>query len=289
MWCLCDPTPSDWCKTRCASHEIRSEDPNQHLNDFLNFHNHSAGGKLRDKSAKESWELIEDLALYDNKSWNDQRDIAKPVKTISLPQDVPSTSDRRLVELENQVQCLMEAHLAPKPSVYQAFVDCASSRTNKAGDNHVPGEWEIVRDAELNPFKDDLVFRKMVKFLEAILINIKENMWELEDDMYCEKEIRLDISHQKERRWCVAHIGFENFEYRWRENFERVYSNNFPTARKLSAKRNPLSPRGPPQSISSTWNISMMPRKMTLSLATRLVNREKRSLGGSLIFLFHAF
>ncbi|GKE80863.1 MAK10-like protein [Tanacetum coccineum] len=49
---------------------------------------------------------------YDNKSWNDPRDFGKPVKAISLPQDVPSTSDRRLIKLENQVQRLMEAHLA---------------------------------------------------------------------------------------------------------------------------------------------------------------------------------
>ncbi|GKC35905.1 hypothetical protein Tco_1048289 [Tanacetum coccineum] len=119
---------------------------------------HSASVKIRDKSAKESWELIEDLALYDNKSWNGPRDFAKPVKAISLPQDVLSTSNRRLVELENQVQRLMEAHLAPKPSVQvnkitslcdicggphdtqycmknpeQAFVDYASSRIDKAG------------------------------------------------------------------------------------------------------------------------------------------------------------
>ncbi|GJV80862.1 hypothetical protein Tco_1516732 [Tanacetum coccineum] len=50
-------------------------------------------------------------------SWNDPRDFAKPVKAISLPQDVPSTSNRRLIELENQVQRLMEAHLAPKSPV----------------------------------------------------------------------------------------------------------------------------------------------------------------------------
>ncbi|GJT99517.1 hypothetical protein Tco_1109856 [Tanacetum coccineum] len=73
----------------------------------------SAGGKLHDRNAKESWALLEDLALYDNESWNDPRDSAKPVKAITLPQDVSSTSDRRLIELENQVQCLMEAHLAP--------------------------------------------------------------------------------------------------------------------------------------------------------------------------------
>ncbi|GKB76676.1 hypothetical protein Tco_0943571 [Tanacetum coccineum] len=54
----------------------------------------SAGDKLRDRNAKESWALLEDLALYDNESWNDPRDFAKPVKAIALPQDVPSTSDR---------------------------------------------------------------------------------------------------------------------------------------------------------------------------------------------------
>ncbi|GJU90855.1 MAK10-like protein [Tanacetum coccineum] len=95
-------------------------------NDILMFQQHqgeslfeertidqSAGGKLRDRNAEESWALLEDLALYDNESWNDPRDFAKPVKAITLPQDVPSTSDHRLIELENQVQHLMEAHLAP--------------------------------------------------------------------------------------------------------------------------------------------------------------------------------
>ncbi|GJZ24023.1 hypothetical protein Tco_0561482 [Tanacetum coccineum] len=78
---------------------------------------------------------------------------------ISLPQDVPSTSDHRIVELENQVQCLMEAHCAPKSPVQvnkiassceicsgpnntqhcmenpeQAFVEYASSLTDEAGD-----------------------------------------------------------------------------------------------------------------------------------------------------------
>nr|GEY71542.1 MAK10-like protein [Tanacetum cinerariifolium] len=97
-------------------------------------------------------------SLYDNESYNDPRDFAKTVKAISLPQDVPSTSDRRLIELENQVQRLMEAELAPKQSVVnkftssyeissgphdtrycmenpeQDFVDYASSRTDEVGD-----------------------------------------------------------------------------------------------------------------------------------------------------------
>nr|GEX02830.1 MAK10-like protein [Tanacetum cinerariifolium] len=120
----------------------------------------STGGKLCDKNAIESWALLEDLALYDNKSSNDPRDFPKPVKEIFLPQDVPSTSDRRLIELENQVQCLMEAYLAPNSFVQvnkiassckicsaphdiqccmenpeQAFVDYASSRDKEVGGN----------------------------------------------------------------------------------------------------------------------------------------------------------
>ncbi|GJR66636.1 hypothetical protein Tco_0012701 [Tanacetum coccineum] len=85
-------------------------------------------------------------------------DFANPVKAISLPQDVPSTSDRRLIELQNQVPRLMEAHLAPMQLTQvnkittsyeicsgphdtqyymenpeQAFVEYASSRTDEAG------------------------------------------------------------------------------------------------------------------------------------------------------------
>ncbi|GJW68565.1 hypothetical protein Tco_0122989 [Tanacetum coccineum] len=65
-------------------HGLRFGDPNQHLKDFL---------KLVD-----SLDLDEDLALYNNESWNDPRDFAKPVKAIALPQDVPSTSDHRLID-----------------------------------------------------------------------------------------------------------------------------------------------------------------------------------------------
>ncbi|GKA60938.1 MAK10-like protein [Tanacetum coccineum] len=286
--------------------------------------NQSGGGKLRDKNAKESCALLEDLTLYDNESWNDPRDFAKPVKAISLTQDVPSTSDHHLIELENLVQRLMEAHLAPKSyvqvnkiasssdlgscvnliSLYlfknlkiglleetdhvfgladgtksypigivksvevhigklklledfyvidmekdpatlllvgrgflataSAVIDCKKAKiavgegatrlifrvkeidlgdeevpywttlekresytprpsTYEIGtrppyyakkdfiDYHLPREWQIVRDFKLNPFKDVLVFRKMVEFLGAIPINLKRNMWELEE------------------------------------------------------------------------------------------------------------
>ncbi|GJV27525.1 MAK10-like protein [Tanacetum coccineum] len=48
-------------------------------------------------------------------------------------------------------------------------------------DFHLPREWEIARYAEINPFKDVLVFRRMVEFLGALPINLKRNMWESKD------------------------------------------------------------------------------------------------------------
>ncbi|GJR70739.1 hypothetical protein Tco_0016804 [Tanacetum coccineum] len=128
-------------QNECSFYGLRSEDPNQHLKDFLKLvDSHDLDGEnrertrlrlfqfslrdqasnwleclpaLRDLNLKKSWAILEDLALYDNESWNDPRDFVKPVKAMALPQDVPSTSDRRLIKLENQVQRLMEAHLAP--------------------------------------------------------------------------------------------------------------------------------------------------------------------------------
>ncbi|GJT19254.1 MAK10-like protein [Tanacetum coccineum] len=109
--------------------------------------------------------------------WNDPRDFAKPVKAITLPQDVPSTSDRRLIELENQVQRLMEAHLAPMQPTQvnkittsceicsgpydtqycmedpeQAFVGYASSCTDEAGEGLV-SNFMASQDARLSKFE----------------------------------------------------------------------------------------------------------------------------------------
>ncbi|GJW92750.1 zinc finger, CCHC-type containing protein [Tanacetum coccineum] len=119
----------------------------------------SAGGKLRNKNVEESWELLEDLALYDNK-------------------DVPSTSNRPLIKLENQVQRLMEAHLASKQPIQvnqvtssceicngphdtqycmknpeQAFVDYDSSHTDEAGG--LGSNFMLSQDARLSKFDAD--------------------------------------------------------------------------------------------------------------------------------------
>nr|GFA36695.1 MAK10-like protein [Tanacetum cinerariifolium] len=211
----------------CSFHRLRSEDLNQHLNDFIKLVDsldldgenkertrlHLFQFSLRDQASNwlkrlparsiSTWEdittrflaqffpsgrtakLRNDILMFQqhhgeslSKAWirfkdllhkvphhgidlwlkNDPRDFAKPVKVIVLPQDVSSTSDRRLVELKNQVQRLMEAHLtSTRPTQVnkittpceicsgphdtqncmeipeQAFVDYASSHINKMG------------------------------------------------------------------------------------------------------------------------------------------------------------
>ncbi|GJV69087.1 hypothetical protein Tco_1484596 [Tanacetum coccineum] len=95
-------------------------------------------------------------------------------------------------------------------------------------DWHLPGEWEITSDAELNPFKDALVFRGMVEFLGALPINLKGNL-------------------------LIDPDG---------EEFTKTFQ-SIPTSRKLSEKENPRE--------INEWIIFMTPRRVTPSLATRLV------------------
>nr|GEX10892.1 MAK10-like protein [Tanacetum cinerariifolium] len=123
-------------QNKCSFHRLRSEDPNQHLKDFLKlvdsldinvenrermrlreshsetwtrfkdllqkvphhgidrwlliqfFYDHvsfplkyeidrAGGGKHHDKNADKSWEIIENIALYDHEGWNDLKDSIK--------------------------------------------------------------------------------------------------------------------------------------------------------------------------------------------------------------------
>nr|GEV83941.1 hypothetical protein [Tanacetum cinerariifolium] len=85
-----------------------------------------AGGKLRDLNAKEYWALLEDLALYDNESWNEPTDFTKSGKAITSPQDVPITTSSEICSGPHDTQYCME-------DLEQAIVEYASSRTDEAG------------------------------------------------------------------------------------------------------------------------------------------------------------
>ncbi|GJZ03535.1 hypothetical protein Tco_0536810 [Tanacetum coccineum] len=116
------------------------------------------------------------------------------------------------------------------------------------GDNNVPywttigkresykpqtSEDGIARDAEVNPFKDVLVFKKMVEFLGAIPINLKRNMWESENLV----ENNIDWNRPPKEGDGAWHIRIELINPDG-EKFDRAFQ-SIPTTRKRLLKENP--------------------------------------------------
>ncbi|GJS35118.1 hypothetical protein Tco_0533500 [Tanacetum coccineum] len=207
MWYLCDPTPSGWCKT------------DAHSMDFATRRtiDQAAGGKLQAKNAEESWALLEDLALYDNESWNDPRDFAKPVKEISLPQDVPSTSDRRLIELENQVQRLMEAHLAPKPLVQVKKIASSCEICSGPHDTQYCMENPEQAYVEYAPLRNNELGEKRLSSLRTQLkqqqdevINKINTLWKVVSEKFDNPPVRDVAKDPTPRINVVYHAHHEN-------------------------------------------------------------------------------
>ncbi|GJX80936.1 putative reverse transcriptase domain-containing protein [Tanacetum coccineum] len=133
----------------------------------------SAGGKHHDHNAKESWALLEDLVLYDNKSWNDLRDFTKPVKAIALPQDIPKSIERFLNRFADQPN---ETNINDPDfddgSVDTPLVSPFPHYDNDSDDEevlHELGEYEnartLCRERIINSFDgDDLAFECMISF-----------------------------------------------------------------------------------------------------------------------------
>ncbi|GJY84340.1 hypothetical protein Tco_0497716 [Tanacetum coccineum] len=141
------------------------------------------------------------IELREGNNVSDPRDFGKMVKAISLPQDIPSTSDRRLIELEHQVQRLMEAHIAPMQPTQvnkitssceicsrphdtqycmenpeQAFVEYASSCINEAGG--LVSNFMSSQDARLSKFKADFKQQqsKMTNKIDTLSKTITDRM-----------------------------------------------------------------------------------------------------------------
>ncbi|GJY76461.1 MAK10-like protein [Tanacetum coccineum] len=237
----------------CSFHGLQSEDPNQHLKDFLKLVDsldldgenmertclHLFQFSLRDQASNwlerlpagsiTTWEdlttrfltqffpsgrnakLCNDILMFQQHHGESLSEAYEPLTNrsvaIALPQDVPSTSDR-LIELENRVQRLMEAHLAlTQPtqvnkfttsceicsSSYdtqycmknpeQAFVDYASSRTNEVGEEEDVSSTNVC----------DLNLGGMVKGKEEVKEQGKEEN-EMETNMEVEEVIKEDES-----------------------------------------------------------------------------------------------
>ncbi|GKF13027.1 MAK10-like protein [Tanacetum coccineum] len=117
-----------------------------------------------------------------------------------------------------------------------AVIDCAQTPFYARKDflyHHLLGEWEIARDAELNPFKDVLVFRKMVEFLGALPINLRGNMWESED--LIENLINWDKPPKNGDGAWYAKIRIIDPDG---EEFTKTFQ-SIPISRKISEKENP--------------------------------------------------
>nr|GEW27460.1 MAK10-like protein [Tanacetum cinerariifolium] len=232
--------------------------------------------------------ILEDLALNDNESWNDPRDFAKPVKAFSLPQDVSSTSDRRLIELENQVQRLMEAHLTPTRPTHvnkittpckicsgyhdtlncmeipeQAFVNYASSHINKMGSKSTESDTDEDDTSSTSIHKHKL--NDMVKGSEEIKEQSKEEDV-IETDMEVEEVIEEEES-EFETDEEIEEIFDEEEEDEYDESF-----NLFPTMKELSHHEWLLKHPRPP------WVKAKTP--VALSIATL----EKCEENGTLMF-----
>ncbi|GJU91501.1 zinc finger, CCHC-type containing protein [Tanacetum coccineum] len=119
----------------------------QILYDHVSFHlkceiDRAAGGKLRNKNTDESWEIIENLALYDHEGWDETKEFIKPVKAISTPHGVPKTPDRRLLELKDQTNFLLKGS-RPTPTsssarTPQAYVNEVHSNSHPRNQNEPP-------------------------------------------------------------------------------------------------------------------------------------------------------
>ncbi|GJS88610.1 hypothetical protein Tco_0771246, partial [Tanacetum coccineum] len=90
----------------------------------------------------ESWEIIENLALYDHEGWNDAKEFVKPVKAISTPQPTSKTPDRILLELGDQIKFLLKgSRPTPRLSsthVPQAYAEAVYSNPRPRNQNKAP-------------------------------------------------------------------------------------------------------------------------------------------------------
>ncbi|GJW78674.1 hypothetical protein Tco_0140356 [Tanacetum coccineum] len=101
----------------------------------------AADGKIRDKNTDKSWEIIENLALYDHEGWDETKEFVKPVKAISTPQGVSKTPDRRLLELKDQINFLLRgSRPMPAPSLAhpQAYVNAVHPNSHPQNQNKPP-------------------------------------------------------------------------------------------------------------------------------------------------------
>ncbi|GJW79389.1 MAK10-like protein [Tanacetum coccineum] len=139
------------------------ENPEQAFVEYASSRTDEAGGKWIVKDVEVhigKLKLLNDFYVLDMK-----KDLETPLLVgRGFLATANAVIDCRMAKIAVGEGITSSDGIGAKPPYYarKDFLDC-----------HLPGEWEISRDAELNPFKDTLVFRRMVEFLGAIPINLK--------------------------------------------------------------------------------------------------------------------
>nr|GEV01382.1 hypothetical protein [Tanacetum cinerariifolium]GEV12091.1 hypothetical protein [Tanacetum cinerariifolium] len=100
-------------------------------------------------------------------------------------------------------------------------------------DCHLPEEWKIARDVEINPFKDVRVFRRLLEFLGSLPINLKRNMWESKD--LIDNLINWDKPPKNKDEAWHAKINLIDLDG---EEFTKTLQ-SIPTSKKLSERESP--------------------------------------------------
>ncbi|GKB19897.1 DNA-directed DNA polymerase [Tanacetum coccineum] len=177
--------------------------------------------------------------LGDSKPLDTLADLGSSNKTKSYPVGIVKNVEvhiGRLKLLEDFYVIDMEKDPTTPLVVGRGFLATASAVIDYKKAKIAIGEGvtrsEIARDAELNPFKDVLVFRKMVEFLGSLPINLKGNTWELEELI---KE-KIDWNRPPKEGDAARHIRIELIDpdgERFKKTFQSIL-----TTRKLSKQEN---------------------------------------------------
>jgi hypothetical protein len=86
----------------------------------------AVGGRLRDKDAKKSWEIIDELAFYDDELWETAHVVNSAVKAISSPENSIQLSEESLCELEKRFDYVIEKQkrpLSPRRAAVNSIVN----------------------------------------------------------------------------------------------------------------------------------------------------------------------
>ncbi|GJY26079.1 MAK10-like protein [Tanacetum coccineum] len=125
-------------------------------NDILMFQQHQVphqceidrvvGGKLRDMNAKESWEIIENLTLYNHEGWDDPRDFAK-LKEKSVENN--KVVNKNIVEI-SKLDIVELIELVDREEEMKDRTDDESARSTKEELTELTNEKPIGTDIRLS-------------------------------------------------------------------------------------------------------------------------------------------